>query len=105
MIFADTALRGDHLFAFAEQRGILTLIAFDQARSVPTLKREVSVGLDARLASVRQVQGGLVAVTATDSRVLVAWMTARRFTSGPATEGTASFQQTRLGGYAVYACR
>ena len=65
----------------------------------------MSLGKVARLSGVSQVRDGLVTVAASESRVAVAWVTARRFVAGPSTAEGVSLQQARLGGYAVFACR
>lgn len=99
---AGVAFVGDRLFFVVEGRSLaserdpafLGVVAFDGATTTPSFLREVSLGDNPRVPSIRSVRDGRIAIAATDTRVAVAWTTGRELDSNDA-----------VGGYAVMACR
>jgi hypothetical protein len=91
--YADVAFHQDHAFFAAMRPGSITLVAFDHATTTPTLLRQVSLDSDPRVPSLATVRDGGLVVIATDSRVVVAWATAKALSPNDA-----------VGGYAVFAC-
>ncbi|HEY8039566.1 MAG TPA: hypothetical protein VIF15_07220 [Polyangiaceae bacterium] len=89
----DVAFRLDRVMFVLEQAGALSVAVYDHASTTPTPLRSVLLSGDARVPSQATVRDGRVAIAASDSRVLVAWLTAK--TIGP---------NDPLGGYALYAC-
>jgi hypothetical protein len=90
---ADVAVAGDRVFFAAEQPGALSLMVYDHASTTPLLLDTVLLSGDARIPSQANVRDGRIAVAASDSRVLVAWLTATSL--GP---------DDPVGGYALFAC-
>lgn len=93
VLFADVAIAKDRIFFAVEKAGEISLVAYANATTIPTALREVTFSREPRIPAVANVRDGRVAVAATDTRVAVAWTTARQLTSNDAT-----------GGYAVFAC-
>jgi hypothetical protein len=93
VLYADVAVRGDRMFVAAERAGALSLVSFTGATTAPIRQREVVLADNPRVPSLKDVRDGRVAVTATDTRVAVAWTTGRQL--GP---------NDAAGGYAVFAC-
>jgi hypothetical protein len=73
--------------------GAISLVVYAHASTTPTPWRRVLLTGDARIPEQTKVRDGLVTVAASDSRVLVAWIT------GSHLETT-----DVVGGYALYAC-
>ncbi|HEY8088020.1 MAG TPA: hypothetical protein VIF09_09245, partial [Polyangiaceae bacterium] len=90
---ADVAVAGDRVFFAAEQAGALSVIVYGRASTTPLLLDTVLLSADARIPSQANVRDGRIAVAASDSRVLVAWLTATSL--GP---------DDPVGGYALFAC-
>jgi hypothetical protein len=90
---ADVASAGDRVFFAAEQPGSLSVTIFDHASTTPALLSTVQLSTDARIPSQQNVRDGRIALAASDSRVLVAWITATSL--GP---------DDPVGGYALFAC-
>jgi hypothetical protein len=93
VLYTDVAFHQDHVFFAVETPGSITLVAFENASTTPSLLRTVELGSDPRIPTLADVRDGRVAVLATDSRVLVAWTTQEVLTANDAA-----------GGYAVFAC-
>jgi hypothetical protein len=90
----DIALAQNRAFFAVGQPKSVTLLVYDHATTHPTYLREVHLPSDPRIPTfVGQFRDGSVAVTATDSRVAVAW-----------TTGKTLQKNDVLGGYAVFAC-
>jgi hypothetical protein len=89
----DVALHGDRAMFAVEQPGAISVVVYDHASTAPTPLRSVLLAGDPRVPAQTNVRDGRVAIAASDSRVLVAWVTAINI--GP---------NDPLGGYAVYAC-
>jgi hypothetical protein len=89
----DVAFHGDRVMFAAEQPGTLSVVVYEHASTTPTFLRGILLSSDARIPSQDNVRDGRLAIAASDSRVLVAWMTAT--TLGP---------NDPVGGYALYAC-
>jgi hypothetical protein len=93
VLYTDVAFHQDHVFFAVETPGAITLVAFENASTTPSLLRSVELGSDPRIPTLADVRDGRVAVLATDSRVLVAWTTQEVLTANDAA-----------GGYALFAC-
>jgi hypothetical protein len=89
----DVAFQGDHVFFAVEQPGAVSLIVYDHASTTPTFLSSIQLASDPRVPSQLGVRDGRVAVAASDSRVLVAWITAASLDANDP-----------VGGYALYAC-
>jgi hypothetical protein len=89
----DVAFHGDRVMFAAEQPGALSIVVYDHASTSPTFLTSVLLSGDARIPAQDSVRDGRIAIAASDSRVLVAWMTATSL--GP---------DDPVGGYALYAC-
>ncbi|HEX8790952.1 MAG TPA: hypothetical protein VF765_08360 [Polyangiaceae bacterium] len=89
----DVALQGDRALFAVEQKGAISLVAFDHASTAPTLLRSVQLSGDARIPPQATVRDGKVAVAASANEVLVAWVTGTNLTANEA-----------VGGWALYAC-
>lgn len=94
VLFADVAVRQNRMFFAVEQPGSINVVAYSGFATTPALLREVILSQDPRVPSISTVRDGHVAVAASDTRVAVAWTTAKNLTENDAT-----------GGYAVFACR
>ncbi|MGH7295014.1 MAG: hypothetical protein ACRELB_08775, partial [Polyangiaceae bacterium] len=90
---ADVASAGDRVFFAAEQPGSLSVMVYDHASTTPALRATVLLSDDPRIPSQQNARDGRIAVAASDSRVLVAWLTATSL--GP---------DDPVGGYALFAC-
>ncbi|HEY1696581.1 MAG TPA: hypothetical protein VGG39_30680 [Polyangiaceae bacterium] len=90
---ADVAAAGDRLFFAVEQPGALSVVVYDHASTSPVPLATVLLADDARIPSQETVRDGRIALAASDSRVLVAWLTATDL--GP---------DDPIGGYALFAC-
>jgi hypothetical protein len=89
----DVAFHADRAMFAVEQPGAISVVVYDHASTTPTPLRSVLFSNDARIPSQLGVRDGRLAIAASDSRVLVVWMTATSL--GP---------DDPVGGYAVYAC-
>jgi hypothetical protein len=89
----DVAFQGDRVLFAAEQPGAISIVVYDHASTSPTFLTSVLLSADARVPAQENVRDGRVAIAASDSRVLVTWITAANL--GP---------NDPTGGYAVYAC-
>ncbi len=89
----DVAFQGDRVMFAAEQPGALSVVVYDHASTTPTFLDSVLLSNDPRIPAQDTVRDGRVAIAASDSRVLVAWITA--IDLGP---------DDPVGGYALYAC-
>jgi uncharacterized protein YaiE (UPF0345 family) len=89
----DVAFHGDRVMFAAEQPGALSIVVYDHASTSPTFLTSVLLSADARVPAQDSVRDGRLAITASDSRVLVTWITATDL--GP---------DDPVGGYALYAC-
>ncbi len=89
----DVAFHADRVMFAAEQPGALSVVVYDHASTAPTFLRSVLLSGDARIPAQDTVRDGRLAIAASDSRVLVAWITA-----------TALGPDDPVGGYALYAC-
>ncbi|HEY2514936.1 MAG TPA: hypothetical protein VGI39_28920 [Polyangiaceae bacterium] len=90
---ADVAFHQDHVFFAVEAPGAIALVAYDHATTTPTPLHQVLLGSDPRVPSLSAVRDGRLAVLASDTRVVVAWVTAQRLNG-----------EDPVGGYAVFAC-
>jgi hypothetical protein len=90
---ADVAIVGDRAYFAALESGGVGLHVFANATTRLTPLRDVSFVNESRISAMSTVRDGRVAVAATDSRVAVAWTTAKKLGKNDAT-----------GGYAVFAC-
>jgi hypothetical protein len=104
--YADVAFLGDRMF-FAVERGgavnpqtdtvtvegTVSLVAFDRATKAPLLVRTVNLSKDPRIPALKRVRDGLIAVSASESRVIVVWVNAREL-----------LPNDIVGGYALFAC-
>jgi hypothetical protein len=93
VVRGDVAFQGDRVAFAAEQPGAISLTVYDHASTSPTPLRSVLLSDDARVPSQANVRDGRLAVALSDTRMLVAWITATDL--GP---------DDPLGGYALYAC-
>lgn len=90
----DAAATKDRLFVAVEQAGNVSIAVIDGAASTtPSFIRRVDFGSDARIPAT--YRDGAVTITATDSRVAVAWVSRK----------TALGQNDTSGGYAIFACK
>lgn len=104
--YTDVAFFGDRMF-FAVERGgsvspqtdtvtvegTISLVAYDRATKSPQLVRTVNLSKDPRIPALKRVRDGLLAVGASESRVLVVWVNAREL-----------LPNDIVGGYALFAC-
>lgn len=93
VLFGDVAFQKDRAFFALEQAGGITLVAYDHATTTPALLRQIYLPSDPRVPAMKTLRDGRVAVAASDTRVAVAWTTARTLT-----------EHDVLGGYAIFAC-
>jgi hypothetical protein len=91
--YADATIAKDRLFFAVEQPGSISLVAYGSASAQPMLIRQKYLPDDPRVPSMKTIRDGRVAVAASDTRVVVAWTTAKSLTENDPT-----------GGYAVFAC-
>lgn len=89
----DVAMQGDRAYFVAMKPGAIALHVFDNASTTPTPLRDVSFAREPRISGVDTVRDGRIAVAATDTRVAVAWTTAKVLNNNDHT-----------GGYALFAC-
>jgi hypothetical protein len=89
----DVFLLGDRAYFAALREKAVVLHVFANATTKLIPLRDVAFGNEPRISAISTVRDGRVAVTATDSRVAVAWTTARELTKDDAA-----------GGYAVFGC-
>lgn len=92
--YADIAFHNDSMFFAVESPGSISLVSFLHASTTPKFGREVVLGQNPRIPSLRGLRDGRVAVAASDTRVAVVWGTGRQL--GP---------DDPVGGYAIFACR
>jgi hypothetical protein len=90
----DLAIVGDRAYFAVLRRGTVELHAYANASTKPTPLRSVSFAREPRISAISYVRDGRVSVTATATRVAVAWTTAKELDSNDP-----------VGGYAVFACR
>jgi hypothetical protein len=90
---ADVAMQGDRVFFAVLKQGLVGLNAYAGASTTPRPLHAVNFANEPRIPAINQVRDGKVAVAATDTRVAVAWTTAKVLTSNDPA-----------GGYAVFAC-
>lgn len=90
---ADVAAAGDRVFLAVEQPGSISVVAYGGASTTPQPLTSVLFSDDPRIPSQENVRDGRIAVAASDSRVIVAWLTAAQL--GP---------DDPVGGYALFAC-
>ncbi len=90
----DIAIAGDRAYFAVLRRGTVELHAYANASTKPTPIRSVSFAREPRISAISYVRDGRVSVTATETRVAVAWTTAKELDSNDP-----------VGGYAVFACR
>ncbi len=89
----DVALLGDRAYFAALKPGLITLHAYSNATTTPVALRSIDFSKETRIPAINLVRDGRVSIAATDTRVAVAWTTARTLgANDPA------------GGYAVFAC-
>ncbi len=94
LLALDAAATKDRLFVATEQTGNLSVSVIDGASSTtPSFMRRVDFASDARIPAT--YRDGAVAITATDSRVAVVWVSRK----------TALGANDTPGGYAVFACK
>ena len=93
VLYADVTIQGDRMFVAAERAGALSLVSFTGATTTPIRQREVVLADNPRVPSIKDIRDGRVAVSATASRVAVAWTTGKQLGANDAS-----------GGYAVFAC-
>jgi hypothetical protein len=89
----DVAVRDDLSFFAAEQAGAISLDVFSHASTTPTLSRALALAADPRVPSLAGVRDGKVAVAASSSQVLVAWV-----------RGTMLGLNEPVGAWALYSC-
>jgi hypothetical protein len=95
ILYSDIVLNQDNAFFAVEAEGMtgtISLVAFDHVSTTPAFLREVDFSAVTRI-PMMNVRDGLVAVTATDTRVAVVWGT-----------GMTLGMNDPVGGYAVFAC-
>jgi len=89
----DVALQGDRVAFAVEQPGSISVVVYDHASTTPTSLRSVLLSDDPRVPAQTNVRDGRLAIAMSDTRLLVAWLTATDL--GP---------DDPVGGYALYAC-
>jgi hypothetical protein len=89
----DVAIQGDRVFFAALKTGAISLQAYAGASTTPRALRSVDFSKESRIPAINLVRDGRVAVAVTDTRVAVAWTTAKTLGANDPT-----------GGYAVFAC-
>lgn len=89
----DVAVHDNRAYFAAMKPGAIALHVYANASTTPTALGNVSFAREPRISGVNTVRDGSVAVAATDTRVAVAWTTAKVLTNNDHT-----------GGYAVFAC-
>lgn len=89
----DIAMQGDRAYFAALKPGQIVLSVYANASTKPTQLRQASLAREPRIPLAQTVRDGRVAIAATDTRVAIAWTTAKTLTNNDAT-----------GGYAVFAC-
>ncbi len=89
----DVAISGDRAYFAVLRRGTVELHAYANASTKPTPLRSLSFAREPRISAISYVRDGRVSVTATSTRVAVAWTTAKVLEDNDP-----------VGGYAVFAC-
>jgi len=89
----DVAILNDRVYFAALKQGSVSLHVYANATTVPTPLREVVFSRQPRIPAVDGVRDGRIAIAANESRVAVAWTTAKILSPNDST-----------GGYAVFAC-
>lgn len=89
----DVAIQGDRAYFVAMKPGQIALQVYGNASTTPTPLRNVSFRREPRISGVDTVRDGRVSIAATDTRVAVAWTTAKALSNNDHT-----------GGYAIFAC-
>jgi hypothetical protein len=84
---------GARAYFVALKPGQIALQVYGNASTPPTPLRTVSFRREPRISGVDTVRDGRVAIAATDTRVAVAWTTAKALNNNDHT-----------GGYAIFAC-
>jgi hypothetical protein len=83
----------DRVYFAVLKPGSVSLHVFSNASTQPKPLREVLFAKQPRIAAIETVKDGRVAIAANESRVAVAWTTAKTLNPNDST-----------GGYAVFAC-
>jgi len=89
----DVTIVGNRAYFAALKQGAISLHVYDNASTTLTPRRSVSFDREPRISAINTVRDGRVSVAATESRVVVAWTTAKVLGSNDPA-----------GGYAVFAC-
>lgn len=89
----DVAYVGDRAYFVAMKPGQIALQVYGNASTTPTPLRNVSFRREPRISNVDTVRDGRVSIAATETRVAVAWTTAKVLNNNDHT-----------GGYAIFAC-
>jgi hypothetical protein len=89
----DVTIQGDRAYFAVLKPGAVSLHVYANASTTPTPMREVSFAKQPRIPAVGNIRDGRIAVAANESRVAVAWTSAKVLNNNDAT-----------GGYAVFAC-
>jgi len=89
----DIAIKGDRVFFASLKPGFIALHAFNGATTSPRPLHQVYFAKEPRIPAINFVRDGRVAVAVSDTRVAVAWTTAKILQANDTT-----------GGYAVFAC-
>lgn len=89
----DVAVVENHAFFVALKQNEIALHAYDNASTTLTPLRSVAFATEPRISAINTVRDGRVAIAASESRVAVAWTTAKVLG-----------KYDRPGGYAVFAC-
>ena len=90
---AATIIQGDRVFFAVLKQGLVALHAYAGASTTPRPLHAIDFAKEPRIPAINTVRDGKVSVAATESRVAVAWTTAKTLTSNDTA-----------GGYAVFAC-
>ncbi|MFO0677595.1 MAG: hypothetical protein U0169_13750 [Polyangiaceae bacterium] len=95
VLYADVTVHNDRIFMAVEQAGSISVVVFDHASTTPTFVSETVLARDPRVPSyIGLARDGRLAIAASDTRVAVAWVSARVLKSSDVP-----------GGYAIFACR
>lgn len=89
----DVTMVNDRVYFAVLKPGSVSLHVFSNASTQPKPLREVLFAKQPRIAAIETVKDGRVAIAANESRVAVAWTTAKTLNPNDST-----------GGYAVFAC-
>lgn len=89
----DVVIVGDRVYFAALAQGAIELHVYSNATKTPTPLARRSLGREGRISGIRNIRDGRVAVAATETRVAVAWTTARELSPNDPP-----------GGYAVFGC-